>query len=217
MEKSDWHIFLAVVRNGSTLAASRHLKVSQSTVSRRIEVLETALGLKLFERRPSGYALTDSGVALVPRAEAIERAVEDALTFARQQKRGLSGQIRFTTLAAFGQTFMVPAIRDFRLAYPGIQVELVPSEAVLDLAAGEADVALRAGARPADPDLVARRVLDDGWSIYCSRAYAEKSGIPGSGAELATHAVIGLPRAFRDAPIAHWMDETVPESSIVVR
>ncbi len=145
MEKSDWHIFLAVVRDGSTLAASRKLRVSQSTVSRRIDALEAALGLKLFDRRSSGYVLTDSGAALVPKAEAIERAVADALTSARQQSRGLAGEIRFTTPAAFGQTFMVPALRDFRLAYPDIQVELVASEDLLDLGAGEADVALRAG------------------------------------------------------------------------
>lgn len=217
METSDWHVFLAVVRHGSTLAASRHLKVSQSTVSRRIDALEAALGLKLFDRRPSGYVTTDSGVALIPGAEAIERVVADALSSARQLKRGLAGQIRLTTLAAFGQTFMVPAIRDFRQAYPDIQVELVPSEAVLDLVAGEADVALRAGPRPTDPGLVVRRVLVDGWSVYCSRGYAEKHGVPENGEDLARHAVIGLPRAFRNAPMAHWMDETVPEASIVVR
>ena len=217
MEKSDWHIFLAVVREGSTLAASRQLRVSQSTASRRIDALEAALGLRLFERRSSGYVLTDSGTALVPRAEAIERAVADALTSVRQQKRGLTGQIRFTTPAAFGQTFMVPAIREFRLAYPDIQVELVASEALLDLSAGEADVALRAGPRPTVAGLVARRVLVDGWSVYCSRDYVDKFGVPKNGEELGNHTVIGLPKAFWDAPISHWMDETVPESAVVVR
>ena len=217
MEKSDWHIFLAVVRNGSTLAASRHLKVSQSTVSRRIDALEAALALKLFDRRSSGYVLTDSGAALVPKATAIERAVADALTSARQQSRGLAGEIRFTAPAAFGQTFIVPALRDFRLVYPDIRIELVASEDLLDLGAGEADVALRAGPKLTDPDLVARRLLVDGWSVYCSRDYAEKYGMPGSSEELRNHAVIGLPRAFRDTPLSHWLDDTVPEAAIVVR
>lgn len=217
MEKSDWHIFLAVARDGSTLQASRRLRVSQSTVARRIDALEAALGVKLFERRPSGYALTDSGIALVPRAEAIESAVAAALASARQQRRGLSGEVRFTTLTAFGQTFMVPAIREFRRAYPEIEVELVASETVLDLSAGEADVALRSGPSPQDPNLVARRVLMDGWSVYCSRDYAARHGVPANGDELAGHAVIGLPRAYRNAPMAHWLDNAVPASAIVVR
>ncbi len=217
MEKSDWHIFLAVVRDGSTLAASRTLRISQSTVSRRVDALESALGLKLFDRRSSGYALTDSGAALVPKAEAIELAVAEALTSARQQSRGLSGDIRLTTLAAFGQTFMVPAMKEFRLAYPDIQIELVASETVLDVNAGEADVALRAGLELTDANLVARRVLLDGWSIYCSRDYAARFGVPLDSDALPGHAIIGLSKAFRNAPLSHWLDDVVPESAIVVR
>ena len=105
-----------VARHGSTLAASKHLRVSQSTVSRRIEDLESSLGLTLFDKRPSGYELTEAGRDLLPRAEAVERAVAHVMSSAEEHKRGMAGLVRFTTLEAFGQTFMVPALRDFRAA-----------------------------------------------------------------------------------------------------
>jgi DNA-binding transcriptional LysR family regulator len=217
MESSDWHIFVGVARHGSTLAASRELRVSQSTVSRRIDALEAVLGVRLFDRRPSGYALTDAGRHLLPRAEGIRAAVSDALSAMRQHKRGLVGQVRFTTMVVFAQTFLYPAVRDFRTAYPDISVELVATEDRLDLLAGEADVALRAGPAPDVPGLVARRVLTDGWSVWCSRDYAAARGKPERTEDLGQHPVVTLSKDFGKAPFAEWLDDTVPEKGIVMR
>ncbi|MBC2834038.1 LysR family transcriptional regulator [Paragemmobacter straminiformis] len=217
MEATDWHIFLAVARQGSTLAASRVLSVSQSTVSRRIDALERAIAVELFERRPSGYVLTPAGEHLVPRAEAIVLATAEALSAARQFRRGLTGQVRITAPVAFGQTFMSAAIRDFRQTCPDISVELFATEEKLDLLAGEADVALRTGPRPDLPGLVARRVLIEAWSIYCSQGYAAANDVPRSASDLARHPVISLSAGFRNSPLALWMDQAVPEEAIVLR
>jgi DNA-binding transcriptional LysR family regulator len=191
--------------------------VSQSTVSRRIDALEAALGVKLFDRRPSGYALTFAGGQLLPRAEAIEAAVSDALTAIRQHKRGLVGQVRVTTMVVFAQTFLYPAVRDFRTAYPDIAVELVATEDRLNLLAGEADVALRAGSAPDVPGLVARRVLTDGWSVWCSRDYAAARGRPKGAEDLGRHPVVTLSKDFGKAPFTEWLDDIVPEQGIVMR
>src|SRR5689334_13366196 len=121
MDSRDLSIFVAVARCGSTLAASKQLGMGQSTVSRRIEALEEHLGLTLFEKLPSGYVLTDAVRALLPQAEQVEQAVAKVESAAKQHKRGLSGLVRFTTMHAFGQTFVVPAMREFRAAYPDIQ------------------------------------------------------------------------------------------------
>src|SRR6476660_4694241 len=67
-EWSDWRVFLAVARQGSTLAAGRSLRLSQSTAARRVTALEEALGVKLFERRAHGYRLTQAGDAVLPLA-----------------------------------------------------------------------------------------------------------------------------------------------------
>ena len=217
MGPSDWHIFLAVCRRGSTLAASRHLAISQSTVSRRIDALEAALGIRLFEKRPTGYLVTDAGLALVPKAEAIEAAVGEAILAASRQHRALSGRVRFTTLEAFAQTFALPAISEFRSVYPDIHLDMVSSESTLDLVAGEADVALRAGPAPDVTGLVARRVLTDGWSVYCSHAYAKRHGAPARAEELHDHSIIGMPEKYRWLPMCRWLDEHVPKSAVVTR
>jgi molybdate transport repressor ModE-like protein len=216
MDSRDLSIFVAVARCGSTLAASKQLGIGQSTVSRRIEALEEDLGLTLFEKLPSGYVLTESGRAVLPQAEEVERAVAKVMSSAKQHNRGLAGLVRFTTMVAFGP-FIVPAMREFRTAYPDIQVDLILEEKMLDLIAGEADVAVRTGGTPAAAGLVGRRIGRDGWSVYCSRAYAEKFGTPKTAADLAAHQVIGLSRDFPRAPLVVWFDEVVPDAAVVVR
>ena len=72
LDWNDLRYFLAVAREGSTLAAGRELRVSQTTVARRIAALEAALGFPLFEKRQAGYALTPAGEELLERAEQVE-------------------------------------------------------------------------------------------------------------------------------------------------
>lgn len=217
MDSKDLNIFLMVAKHGSTLAASKQLQVSQSTVARRIESLEKSLGLSLFDKQPSGYELTEAGRALVPQAEAVERAVASVLSSAAEQKRGVGGLVRFTTLEAFGQTFIVPAMREFREAYPDIRIDLIATEAVLDLTAGEADVALRTGTAPTAAGIVGRKIGRDGWGVYCARSYAERFGVPKTAEDLRDHHVISLSKDFRRAPLIVWFDEVVPESAMLLR
>ena len=74
LDWNDLRHFLAVARTGSTLAAGKSLRVSQTTAARRVTALEAELGLSLFERRPTGYVLTPAGEALVAQAESVETA-----------------------------------------------------------------------------------------------------------------------------------------------
>lgn len=93
-EWSDLRHFLAVARGGSTLAAARALRVSQPTVVRRIAALEEALGISLFERRPSGYTLTEAGEALLDRAKKVETAAKSVKEGALAQARDIAGTVR---------------------------------------------------------------------------------------------------------------------------
>ena len=93
----DWNdlkAFLAVAREGSTLGASRSMGVNQTTVSRRIEALEHALSVKLFERGQSGSRLTESGQALIGEAEGVERAAIRFGYLAASQLRGVNTLLR---------------------------------------------------------------------------------------------------------------------------
>ena len=91
----DLRHFLAVARGGSTLSAAKILGVNQTTVARRVAVLEEALGEKLFERAAGGYRLTEVGTAMVQNAERVESEVEAFARMVQQRSRRLSGVIRF--------------------------------------------------------------------------------------------------------------------------
>jgi len=191
LEWDDLKHFLAVARSGSTLAAGRALGVSQTTVARRLSALEAALGLVLVERRQAGYALTPAGEALVARAEAVEAAAAAFADAAAAQSREASGTVCLTTIELYAVTILPPMLRDLHDAHPGLRIELDTADVPRDLAAGEADVALRGGHLPIDSTLIGRRIAPDPWTLYCSRDYAGAHARPRTAAELRRHPIIG--------------------------
>ena len=188
---NDLRHFLAVAETGSTLAAGRRLRVSQTTVARRVTALEEALGLALFERRQAGYVLTPAGEALLGQAGAVESAAAALADAAAAQTREASGLVRLTVGESLAVTVMPPILRDLYEAHPGIRIELDSSDAKRDLGAGAADVAVRTTVQPTEGGLVGRRVAHDDWAAYCSRAYAETHGRPTSIRELRRHPLVG--------------------------
>src|SRR4051812_35568518 len=94
---NDLRYFLAVARKGSTLAAGRDLRVSQTTVARRIAALERTLGFPLFEKRQAGYALTPAGEDLLARAGQVEASAEAFAEGASAHARELRGTVRVTS------------------------------------------------------------------------------------------------------------------------
>ena len=191
LDWNDLRHFLAVARTGSTLAAGKLLRVSQTTAARRVAALEAELGLTLFERRPAGYRLTPAGEALVEKAEAMEAAGNAFADAAATQSREASGMVKLTVDEIYAVTLLAPLLRELHEAHPSIRIELDTTEEKRDLAAGEADVALRMADRPTGGGLVGRRLTTDNWTIYCSRDYAEAHGRPSRRRELKGHAFIG--------------------------
>jgi DNA-binding transcriptional LysR family regulator len=213
-EWSDVRYFLAAARDGSALAASKKLKVSQTTVVRRLAALEEALGVTLFERRQAGYRLTDDGARLLAKAEAIEAAAAAFGDGAAAASRELSGTVLFTTNELAATDIVPKMLRAFREAYPDSRVELVVSEAALDLGAGEADVALRAGPRPETAGLYSRKIIDDPWALCCSRDYAEQHGRPETLEALARHVILGLSGHSFGERGREWVLAAVPDARI---
>lgn len=190
----DWNdarYLVAVADTGSTLAAGHRLGVSQTTVARRVAALEAALRVTLFDRRASGYRLTDQGQALLPHALALAAAADGLADAAANKARATGGAVRLTMGEIYAATVFAPIARDFQRAFPAIRLELDTTDALRDLAAGAADVALRACRRPSGGGLVARRVASDAWSVYCSRDYAAERGLPRTRRDLAGHVLIG--------------------------
>jgi DNA-binding transcriptional LysR family regulator len=192
LDWNDLRYFLAVARDGSTLAAGRALRVSQTTVARRIAALEEAIGFPLFERRQAGYALTPAGQDLLSRAEQVEATANAFSEAAAAQFRDVKGTVKITTEEVYAITILASLLRELHDHYPEIVIELDTSQQIRDLGAGEADISLRStkSAEKAT-GLVGRQLCIDDWALYCSRDYAARHGVPQNLSELKKHAFIG--------------------------
>lgn len=191
LDWNDLRYFLAVADGGSTLAAGRELRVSQTTVARRIAGLEETLGLPLFEKRQAGYTLTPAGEDLLERARQVQTAATSFAEAAAAQVRDTSGTVRITTQEIFAVTLLAPMLRELHERHPEILIELDDSQDFRDLGEGEADIALRSAYGDLGGGIVGRRLGDDDWTLYCSRDYAAQHGVPTTRAQLRKHAFIG--------------------------
>jgi DNA-binding transcriptional LysR family regulator len=186
---NDLRYFLAIAREGSTLAAAKALGVSQPTVQRRLSALEESIKRQLVEHHPTGYRLTEFGKTLFPHAEDVERSIT---AFQRQLMSGgqeLSGTLRVTCPEGTASRLLAPLIESFRAKYPELRVDLIMTDRRLDLAKGEAEVAVRMH-KPGDDSLIARKIADTPWSVYASRSYIKRHGRPQRKEDLDNHAVI---------------------------
>jgi DNA-binding transcriptional LysR family regulator len=216
----DWNdlkAFLAVAREGSTLGGAKALKINQTTVARRIEALEAAVGLKLFERGQTGSSLTEAGRDLLAEAERMEAAATGFSHRAAAHRRGLAGTLRVTATEILANTAITPGLAAFRAAYPDVQVELLITDEILDLEAGEADLALRAGEVLGESDLVGRKVAEFPFALYASRDYLLRRGLPDSIEDLRHHDLIAGDGPSEPLPGVKWMLDRLPGVEPVVR
>lgn len=213
----DLRYLLAVAQHGSTLAAGRALKVDQSTVQRRLAELERCLGQQLVRREAGGYRLTEFGQALLPHAQRVADAVAALQQQVESERRAAVGVVRVTCpepiVARLGASGL---IERFHARYPGLRVEFVMSDRYVDLAQGEADVALRSGDTD-DGALVGRKVGDSLWAVYAARSYVERHGRPESVEQLAQHALVGFDAGMAQHRVSRWLAEVAPQARIVAR
>ena len=212
---NDLRHFLAVARCGSTLAAAKALNVNQSTVHRRLDELEKRLGRQLVVRQPSGYKLTELGQEMLAYAEQVEKAAQSFERRLAASDTGLAGCVRVTCPEAIGGRLLHSSlIAEFNKRYPDLRVEFIISDKLLDLAKGEADIAIRATA-PFDETLYGRKIAETPWGIYASSAYIERAGKITDIADLADHAV-----ALYDIEqhvTKAWLQSVAPAARVTAR
>lgn len=218
LDWNDTQYFLAVAETGSTLSAGRALRVSQTTVARRIAALEEALGLTLFERRRAGYVLTAIGETLLPQARVLRASATQFAEAAAARKREEGGVVRLTAEESYVVGVLPAMLRDLRERHPDIVIELDASEDVRDLEAGAADVAIRVTKDiERGSGLVGRRIGDDYWTVYCSRIYAAAHPLPRNRHELAEHPMIGGGGGAIGRYYGTWLRENGLEGSIAMQ
>ena len=213
----DLRHFLAFARAGSMQAAAKALGINQSTMQRRIAVLEECVGRRLVERHLGSYRLTALGEELRPAAEGVEAAVTSFERHLAACDKGLTGTVRVTCGSSLAACLrQTPLIDAFHARYPGMRVELIISERFLDLSKGEADIAIRLG-EPRDEALAGRKIADAYWAVYASRAYVERYGRPHNVEDLNRHLVIGCDGPITNYPAARWMRSVAPHATIAAR
>jgi len=214
LDWNDLRYFLAVAETGSTLGAGKALRVSQTTVARRIAALESELGLSLFERSQAGYRLTPTGEALLDDARTVSDAAAQFTDAAGSQARDVSGTVKLTTMDIYAVSILAPILNRLHEAFPAIRIEVDTSQEPLNLAAGAADVAIRTVSAPKGGGLVGRRIADNRWTVYCSRSYADAHGVPRTSEELLDHDFIGGGGDNFWPPYQKWLRANNLEGSV---
>ena len=208
LDWNDLKYLLALQRGGSLAAAAKELGATKATVSRRLAALESALGTRLLERKPSGVSLTAAGTAAVSAAREFEQVAASLdARIATAGDDSPRGTVRFTAPQWIAGRFVIPALPELLQRHPELEVQLVGTNRLLNLAEREADLALR-NVRPSQQSLVVRRVAWLGGCVYASDLYLERKGRPRSRQDLAHHDLLvyeglgGMPgfEWMRDAP-----------------
>jgi DNA-binding transcriptional LysR family regulator len=174
--KFDWNrarAFLVTAEEGSLSAAARALDMTQPTLSRQVDALEKELGLVLFERAGRGLFLTPSGLELLEHVRQMGEAASRVSLSASGQSQAIEGKIKITASEVYSAYLLPPILNKLHWAYPGIEIELVASNARTDLRRREADIAIR-NFSSTDPEIIVRKLRDDNAYLYASESYLQR-------------------------------------------
>lgn len=215
MDWNDLRFFLGVARTGSLTRTASNLKVSQSTVSRRIAALEANLRTRLFARHQTGYSLTDQGRDLVRQAAAIEESIKALQLAASGLDASTSGTVRLATAENLATHLIIPALPRFTQRYPDIRLQIVTGVGTVELVRHEADMALRL-VRPERGNLKVQKAGTMASAVFGSAAYLRRHPAPKAD-PLAGRRFVTWDDAYAHLPSARWLEKTQPniESALV--
>ncbi|KLN56119.1 LysR family transcriptional regulator [Variovorax paradoxus] len=191
---ADLRAFLSVADFSSFRAASDNLHLSQSALSRRIDKLESALGVALFNRTTRKVELTTIGRAFVPKARSVMRELEDALVGIKEVTDRVSGQVTIACVPSAVGYFLPAAIKQFHEAYPRVRIRLIDessAEILVAVARGDADFGLTyIGTQ--EPDIDFEPLLEERFVVACPVGHPLARQKRVTWAELAQHEYVTL-------------------------
>jgi LysR family transcriptional activator of dmlA len=215
LENADLRVFVTVARQGSFAGAAQALGMSPAYVSKRIGVLEAALGVRLFQRTTRRVVITEDGAQAFERAQAILASLDDLIEESAERRRAPSGQLRVCSSFGFGRQVVAPAIARLARAYPELQIRFEVFDRLVDPVAEGFDLDVRIGDEIA-PQLIARRLMVNHRILCAAREYLAQHGTPRTLQDLAGHQCLVIKE--RDHPFGVWrlrakgVEETVKVS-----
>jgi DNA-binding transcriptional LysR family regulator len=215
LDWDDLRYLLAVARGAGLAGAARSLGVNPSTVFRRLNALEAGLGVRLFERRPTGYRTTEAGGDLAAAAERVEAEILALDRRLAGQDARLSGSLRVTAPDDIAETLLMAPIARFLAAYPEIRLEVVIDNRMLSLTRREADVAVRPTLEPPET-LIGRKVARLASAVYVAEG-AAPAGRAARADDLDERPWIAWDEGVGPAAVARWMARRAPRAPVVYR
>lgn len=215
----DWNnlrYFLELSRQGKLLRAAARLHVDHTTVSRRITALEKQLDVRLFDKSPSGYQLTDAGLRLLPLAEQIETRCNQLYQDIAGKDARLGGTVRVATPEALGSQVIARRVAGFRQAHPDIEIELVAETRRMSLSKREADIAI-SFSRPESGRLIAWKLCDYRLRLYATRDYLAAHAPINAIEDLAGHDFVSYIDDLIEMPELRFFDNTIKNAHVVFR
>jgi LysR family transcriptional regulator, regulator for bpeEF and oprC len=201
-------LFVRVVDSGSFSAVARTLGVGQPAISKQIAALEAHLGAQLLQRTSRSLTLTEAGRDFYESAVRVVSDVEAAESRVGRGRIAPSGLVRANVTPVFGRLYVVPRLREFFARYPGVAVELVVTDRLVNLIEEGIDLGIHNG-ELSDSSLIARKIAQTPIITVATPAYLAAHGEPETPVELEQHACViyapqGAPRAWGFAgPFAH--------------
>jgi DNA-binding transcriptional LysR family regulator len=194
---NDTLVFVKVVEHGSFISAARALRLPKTTVSRKVQDLETRLGAQLLHRTTRKLGLTEAGNIYYEHCQRISRELDEAESAVGQLQGGPRGWLRITAPYSMGIERIAPLLGQFHALHPEVRVEMVLTNDPLDLIDKEIDVALRVGHLP-DSNLVARRLATLRTQVYASQHYLDRHGEPLHPDDLQHHRTLAMNKQRRN-------------------
>lgn len=210
----DVLIFLAVARHGTLGYAAKHLGLGISTLSRRIERLEAALGVSLFAHHQSGYKLTAEGAHILPSAEAMETAAMTLLSRCRTPGE-VVGSVRLATTEMLASELILPALPVLQRELPQLSLEIITDSKIVNIHQFDADLALRL-VKPESGNVVIRRLGELGFSLYSSQQYSDNLTDHSPDYLYANGRFVGWAEALSHLPMAKWTAEKLKGRALVL-
>ena len=193
---SEMAAFVRVVDSKGFSAAAAGLGLTPSAVSKLVTRLETRLGVRLLQRTTRALHLTEEGEVFYAAAQRIVgeiETLEDQITGHSGTPQGL---LRVTTSLAFASHQLAPVLSEFLARHPLVQLDLLPTDRVIDMVEEGVDIAIRIG-RLADTSFMARKIGEDKRLICAAPSYLARHGTPRRPEELARHnCIVSRERAY---------------------